>query len=293
MVEFILDFPEGYRAREVLAFWSRDPIGVGEKVGPHSLDKVVLIDGSPAMLEIRFAPGCAICRTEASDVPAASHLIARMLGLHSDSDEFERQFSGDPLLGATIRSQRGLRIPLTPDPWEALAWAIMGQQISLRMAVMLRRSLITAVGELHPSGLRAHPSAQAVAALEVAALRELKFSSSKAEYLIAAARAVVGGQLPLERMHEIPIAEAAKLAAAVRGIGPWTMQYFFLRGLGLPDCLPAGDAGLAQGLEKLCGTRPREAAIRDMMARFSPWRSLATCHIWATLPVKAPHPNAA
>jgi 3-methyladenine DNA glycosylase/8-oxoguanine DNA glycosylase len=122
-----------------------------------------------------------------------------------------------------------------------------------------------------------------VAALDVEALRELKFSRAKAEYLIAAARAVVGDDLPLARMHEMPIAVASKLAAAVRGIGPWTIQYFFLRGLGFSDCLPAGDAGLAQGLERLCGTRPTESAIREMMARFSPWRSLATYHVWASL----------
>ena len=186
-------------------------------------------------------------------------------------------------LGPIVSRQRGLRIPLTPDPWEALAWAIMGQQISVKMAVLLRRNLITAAGALHPSGLRAHPSAETVAGLGVSDLRSLKFSGSKADYLTGAARAVAEGKLPLHRMHEMPVEEAARLAQAVRGIGPWTVQYFFLRGLGLPDCLPAGDAGLAQGLGRICGERPTESKIREMMARFSPWRSLATYHVWASL----------
>jgi 3-methyladenine DNA glycosylase/8-oxoguanine DNA glycosylase len=69
----------------------------------------------------------------------------------------------------------------------------------------------------------------------------------------------------------------------VRGIGPWTIQYAFLRGFGFADCLPAGDAGLAQGLGRLSGERPDEPEIRETMSRFAPYRSLATYHVWASL----------
>jgi 3-methyladenine DNA glycosylase/8-oxoguanine DNA glycosylase len=284
MREFVLQLPAGYRRSEVLDFYARDALSVSERVAPDGLDKCTLVQGAPALLEIRFVEGDrAICRTDASDLDLARHAIARMLGLDSGAEEFERLFAGDALLGPLIARQRGLRIPLTPDPWEALAWAIMGQQISLKVAVMLRRNLISSAGELHSSGLRAHPAAATVAAMDVETLRTLKFSGSKAEYLLAAARAVATGALPLHEMKEMPVEDAAKLAGAIRGIGPWTIQYFFLRGLGLSDCLPAGDAGLAQGLARISGTRPSEAAIRSMMARFSPWRSLATYHVWASL----------
>jgi AraC family transcriptional regulator of adaptative response / DNA-3-methyladenine glycosylase II len=57
----------------------------------------------------------------------------------------------------------------------------------------------------------------------------------------------------------------------------------FLRGFGFADCLPSGDAGLAQGLGRLSGERPEEPGIRETMARFSPYRSLATYHVWASL----------
>jgi DNA-3-methyladenine glycosylase II len=281
--EFTLTLPEGYRRTEVLSFYARDPEQVSEQVGSDGLRKCALIAGAPALLEIRFNGSEAHCTADTTDFEAARRLAARILGLSSEADKFERQFASDPLLGELIERQKGLRIPLTPDPWEALAWAIMGQQISLKVAVMLRRNLISAVGSLHSSGLRAHPSAAVVAAMEEPELRALKFSGSKAEYLLAAARAVTQGKLPVNEMHAMPPEQAASLAAAVRGIGPWTIQYFFLRGLGLPDCLPAGDAGLAQGLARLRGERPAEKQIREIMAPYSPWRSLATYHVWASL----------
>ncbi len=281
--EFELPLPAGYRRNELRDFYARDPLETGERVTPHGLQKCALIAGQPALLDIRFDGPTALCHTDASDLPAARRAFIRILGLDSQASEFEARFSADPLLGPLIQRQRGLRIPLTPDPWEALAWAIMGQQISVKVAVLLRRNLIANAGAPHLSGLKAHPSAATVAALDIPALRDLKFSGSKAEYMLAAARAVVDGKLPIAQMHAMPVAEAARIAASIRGIGPWTIQYFFLRGLGLADCLPAGDAGLAQGLARLCGTRPTEKAIRDMMACYAPWRSLATYHVWASL----------
>ena len=281
--EFTLALPKGYRCREVLDFYARDPESVSERVSANTLIKCALIDGLPVVLEIDFTEDTALCASDAEDLAAAKRVVTRMLGIETDAEEFEKRFIDDPLLGPLIARQRGLRIPLTPDPWEALAWAIMGQQISLKVAVMLRRNLIAAKGSRHDSGLRAHPSSAVVATMNVAGLRELKFSGSKAEYLVAAARAIESGALPVHEMHAMPVERAASLASAVRGIGPWTVQYFFLRGLGLLDCLPAGDAGLAQGLGRITGTRPSEKQIREMMGRFAPWRSLATYHVWVSL----------
>jgi 3-methyladenine DNA glycosylase/8-oxoguanine DNA glycosylase len=273
---FAVELPQGYRADEVLGFFGRDVPGVSEQVFPGGLRKAMLVDGCPVEVTIWFRDGAAHCEVDGASGSAVHHAVLRMLGLTGDASVFEERFTDDPLIGAIVRRQRGLRIPLTPEPWEALAWAIMGQQISVRMAVMLRRELILAAGLSHPNGLRAHPPAGVVAGMDVDTLRGLKFSRSKAEYLIAAAKAVGSGAVPLAE-------ESAGLLSAIRGIGPWTLQYLFLRGLGLADCLPAGDVGLARGLERLSGTRPSEREIRQIMARFAPYRSLATYHIWASL----------
>jgi AraC family transcriptional regulator, regulatory protein of adaptative response / DNA-3-methyladenine glycosylase II len=281
--EFVLRLPAGYRVREVLDFYGRDPLSVSEKVFANGLQKALLIGGEVSLVEISFGGDSALVRTDGGNAFAAHRAVVRMLGMDSDAAGFERQFWEDPLLGELFRRQRGLRIPLTPEPWEAVAWAIMGQQISLKAAVALRRELIAALGAQHSRGLRAHPTAATVAELDVEALRALKFSRSKAEYLIAAAKAVAGGELPIANLRELSARHSARLLGNVRGIGPWTIQYAFLRGFGFADCLPAGDAGLAQGLGRLQGERPAELQIRETMARFAPYRSLATYHVWASL----------
>jgi AraC family transcriptional regulator of adaptative response / DNA-3-methyladenine glycosylase II len=281
--KFVMRLPVGYRFQEILDFYGRDSSSVSEQVFTNGLKKALLIAGEPSLVEISFAGDTAQVCVHGGNRFRAHRAVVRMLGMDSDASGFERQFAGDPLLGALFHRQRGFRIPLTPEPWEALAWAIMGQQISLKAAVALRRELIAAIGLQHQSGLRAHPSAEAVGGMNVEALRKLKFSRSKAEYLIAAARAVASGELPMADLRELSAKHSARLLGSVRGIGPWTIQYVFLRGFGFADCLPSGDAGLAQGLGRLSGQRPDAPEIRETMSRFAPYRSLATYHVWASL----------
>jgi AraC family transcriptional regulator, regulatory protein of adaptative response / DNA-3-methyladenine glycosylase II len=281
--EFRLRLPSGYRTSEVLDFYGRDPLSVSERVSASGLQKAILIDGQPALIEILFEGECATVRVDGPHSFAAHRAAVRMLGIDSDVGAFERQCKNDTLLFGLIHRQRGLRIPLTPEPWEALAWAIMGQQISLKAAVALRRELIANVGTQHSSGLYAHPAAHIVASLGVEALQQLKFSRPKAEYLVEAARAVSNGTVSLCTLRNLSTRHAARMLGNIRGIGPWTIQYAFLRGFGFPDCLPAGDAGLAQGLERLLGERPKPSRIRELMDAFAPYRSFATYHVWTSL----------
>jgi AraC family transcriptional regulator, regulatory protein of adaptative response / DNA-3-methyladenine glycosylase II len=280
---FELRLPSGYRFREVLDFYGRDPHSASEQVVANGLKKALLVDGETVLIEVMFSGDVAAVCVDGGNRFQAHRAVVRMLGFEADAAGFERQFADDPLLGGLLQRQRGLRIPMTPEPWEALAWAIIGQQISVKAAVALRRELIVSKGVRHRSGLCAHPGAEAVADMKIGFLRKLKFSGSKAEYLIGAAKAVAGGELPLVSLREMSVKNAARRLGTVRGIGPWTTQYVFLRGFGFADCLPSGDAGLAQGLARLTGARPAEPQLRETMGRFAPYRSLATYHIWASL----------
>ena len=213
--EFTLQLPRDYRTQEILAFFSRDKEGVSERVGATGFAKCFESEGHAIHVEVSFAKHSATCRTDRGHAWPAHHAVLRMLGFESDAAAFERQVasvSKDEFNGLFQR-QRGLRIPCTPEPWEALGWAIMGQQISLQAAVSLRRGLIGALGQQHASGLKAFPSANVVANVDIEFLRGLGFSASKAEYLLAAARAVANGEVPVEKLRQLSIHHAARVLA--------------------------------------------------------------------------------
>jgi AraC family transcriptional regulator of adaptative response / DNA-3-methyladenine glycosylase II len=209
------------------------------------------------------------------------HLLGA-LGLSIDPSRFETQVLASAELAPLLEGQRGLRVPLIADPFDALVWAVVGQQVNLPFAYRLRRRLIERVSGEIGEGLFAPPSPEAVAALEPDDLGELQFSRAKAGYLVDAARSVVDGRLPLTALHGKSATRIERTLLAVRGIGPWSAHYLMMRCFGFLDCVPLGDTGLATGLERFFAldARPDKQDQLALMSRFSPYRSLATFHLW-------------
>jgi len=55
-----------------------------------------------------------------------------------------------------------------------------------------------------------------------------------------------------------------------------------MRGLGDPDAFPASDLGLRLAAEQL-GLPSQHRTLLARSARWRPWRSYATQHLWTTL----------
>lgn len=290
---FLLELPPDHLSGPVLSFLGRDLEGRAERVSESGFAKALLLDGRPAVISVEFEPGGGRCRIESERLlsPAAAagahRAVLRLLGLFGPSADPAPFLRRLRRLGLSRLAQgrEGLRPPLSAEPFEGLAWAIVGQQINVAFAATLRRRLIETCGSPAPGGLVAHPDAVAVAALDPGDLTPLQYSRRKAEYLIGAAREVTSGALPLEELALGPASLAERKLLAVRGLGPWSAQYILLRALGFGDCVPAGDAGLSAAAVPFFGLdhRPGPDEVRTLLAPLAPHRSLATCHLWASL----------
>ncbi len=207
-----------------------------------------------------------------------------MLGLTQDIEAFEAGCRDHPQLGRLVMAQAGLRVPVAASVFEALTWAVMGQQISVAAAVSLRRKLIAAAGVRHSGGLLCYPDASDIVRLDDASLRQAGFSATKAATMRTISTLVVEGRLPLDDWAlSVPVEEARQRLEAIRGIGPWTVNYTLLRGFGWLDGSLHGDVAVRRGLQTLLGApeKPGERETRDWLAAFSPWRALVAAHLWA------------
>ncbi|HSC84314.1 MAG TPA: 3-methyladenine DNA glycosylase 2, partial [Pseudomonas sp.] len=187
-------------------------------------------------------------------------------------------------LGVLIASTPGLRVPQSSTPFEALSWAISGQQISLAVAISLRRKLIQLAGRAHSSGLLCYPDAPAVAALDEQQLRQAGFSQAKTQALLLLSREIVAGNLPLEQWQaEAPAELIGERLLALRGIGPWTVDYALLRGFARLDGSLHGDVVVRRQLQRLLDAEEKlsQPFVRDWLLAFSPWRALVAAHLWA------------
>lgn len=287
-----LALPAGYRAGDVLAFHGRDSEGVAEQVTPGRLRKGVMIDGVAVLLDVTLTPTLAVCEVGAdAALNAAAQVklgdaLRNILGLRIDPAPFLAAVAGDPLLGALAARQPGLRVVQSATIFEALTWAIIGQQINLAFAIALRRTFIVQAGRRHSSGIACYPEAADVAKLDAAELTARKFSRAKAETLLRLARLVDSGALTLERDADVAAVSAALLA--VKGIGPWTVNYALLRGYGYPDCSLHGDVAIRAALQQLLGedAKPDMARAEALLTPYRPHRTMAAAHLWASLNVR-------
>ena len=93
---------------------------------------------------------------------------------------------------------------------------------------------------------------------------------------------IVEGKLDLAALPTMSATRAERTLLAVRGLGPWSVNYLMMRSLGFADCVPLGDTGVTSGLKTLfkLEERPDVDATKRLMTIFSPHRSLATAHLW-------------
>jgi len=288
---FDLELPPAYPAARVLGYLGRDPKSLNARVEGQDFAIALWIGGVPALLRVGLAPGKARATLEAqAPLPGDAEIQARdqlwrLLGLNRDPAPFERKVSASRKLAPLIAGRKGWRILQTPDAFDGLTWAILGQQINLPFAFSLRRRLVERAGTPAPGGLYAPPRPAAVASLEVDELATFQFSRRKAEYLTGVARRIVAGELDLDRLATAPAGEVEAALLAVRGLGPWSAHYVMMRAFGFEDCVPVGDSGLVRGLMKFfsLAERPDATATRELMQPFAPYRSWATFHLWQTL----------
>lgn len=286
----LIALPGGYRRAEFLTFHGRDPKMVAERVDAARLIKGLAWEGLPACLTVTFKAQHATAQLAVDGAVSGDgrrrlrFMALRMLGLTQDVGAFEELYGGDPEIGALLAARPGLRVPLCATPFEAITWAIIGQQISLQAAVAIRRRFIDAAGPRHSSGIRCFPDVQRVLAMSGAELGQIGFSRTKAEALLAVSRSVERNVLPLDEWAaNPPVADITKHLQEIRGVGPWTINYGLLRGFGWSDASLHGDVAVRRGIQRLLASEDKvsERQARHWLARFSPWRTLVAAHLWA------------
>lgn len=297
---FTVTLPENYPLGYLRRALSRDTQSVTEKLdGDRYTAAVRLASGAAAVITLDLSPGdvrvqvapassqpsSQIAGTFPAQPPAAEvhDIVIGLLGLEQDAAAFAR-LARKLGLSRLVADRPELRIAQTPSIFDGLLWSIIGQQINFAFACVLKRRLIERTGTklAHPLGLYVPPTPAAIAALEPTDLIPLQFSRQKADYVIATSRLIVDRQLDLDALRTISATRAERTLLAVRGLGPWAVNYLMMRALGFPDCVPLGDTGVTSGLQAALrlDERPDIDATRRLMGVFSPYRSLATAHLW-------------
>jgi DNA-3-methyladenine glycosylase II len=255
----------------------------------------VYLEGRPALITVcsdgdiarpRLAAIVTAEHVDAAVEAAALRTVARVFSAAVDISGLEAVFSQDEILWRTWQRCRGFRPLALPDLFEAIAWAIIGQQITVAFASKCKRALTERYGErftVEGAEYLLFPKPAVVASLNESDLLAIQFSRQKTRYLLNLARQIVSGEFDLDVLWSLPAVEAAQRLQELIGIGRWTAEYVLLRGLGQADSIPAGDVALQRAIGRAYYKRmATEPEVRLVADAWAPWRGYAAACWWHT-----------
>ncbi len=227
-------------------------IGLGEK--PNSMRVSIVIDDSSKIFRV-----AQVIRS-LFDLDASIQVI---------DEQLEREF------GDTLDYLPGLRMPGVWSPFEAGIRAILGQQVSVQQAHKMVTLLVETLGE------------------------PIDFAANNAAYLFPKPEKLANNELDFFRMPQARKDTLRRFAQyfmdnpnrennsanidkwlALKGIGPWTVNYAKLRAAKDPDVWLSGDAGVKNALKKI--EQAHHNSVLDIEAA-RPWRSYLVFHLWNQL----------
>jgi 3-methyladenine DNA glycosylase/8-oxoguanine DNA glycosylase len=196
-------------------------------------------------------------------------VVEHLLGFPFDLGAFYAWAAQDQVLAPVVARLRGFRPPLQPDPFEALITSITAQQVSLFSAVAIRNRLVERFG-IRVGGAWAFPTRERIAAAHEDDLFAVGFTHRKAEYAVALARS----DLDLVELARLEDDEVRKRITALRGLGPWTAEWFLARHLARPRAWPSGDLVLRKAARDLY-----RVDVTELGARLDPFQNLCAHYL--------------
>ena len=163
------------------------------------------------------------------------------------------------------------------DPFNTLARAIVGQQISVAAAQSVWNKVVAA------SKKKVTP--KNILALTVEELRSAGLSGRKVEYIRDLADHFDSGRLHENQWKDMDDESVIKELSSIRGIGRWTAEMFLIFNMVRPNILPLDDVGLikAISLNYFSGEPVSRHEAREVAANWAPWRTVATWYMWRSI----------
>jgi DNA-3-methyladenine glycosylase II len=221
-----------------------------------------------------------------SQIQSVQETINHIFSLNLPLRDFYNQVQSDPIMKQITQKLYGLKFPTTITVFEALVYAIVEQQISIKVARSIEERLALKFGDqlqLDEGTFFAFPTPQALVKAGSGEIRQAGLSQRKADYIYGAAQLIVDGKLDIERISMKNPEEIIAELDAIRGIGVWTAELTMLRGMHKFDALPADDLGIRRVISRYyCGKKPIKAEeARKIAEPWGNWKGLAAFYLMA------------
>lgn len=183
----------------------------------------------------------------------------------------------DPVLAAIIDQVGAYKITYREPTFEALARAIVFQQLSGKAARTIYGRLEEAAGgKITP---------ETIQNLSLGEMRRAGLSKQKVGYIRDLAEHALSGKVDFARLPQMTDEQVIVALTDIKGVGVWTAHMFLIFALRRPNVLALGDLGVRSAIKRYYNKRalPKPAHVEKLAVNWRPYCSIACWYLWRSL----------
>ncbi|ANH80568.1 3-methyladenine DNA glycosylase [Niabella ginsenosidivorans] len=194
---------------------------------------------------------------------------------------YKKHLSKDKVLKRLIREHGIYTLQLQQNILLRLCTSILGQQLSTKVAAVLRERFLQLF-----KGQK--PTARKILAIPHETLRSIGLSNAKAQYIKNVCQFFLDNKLTDSKLHQLTDEAFIELITQIKGVGKWTAEMLLMFSLGREDIFSIGDLGLQRAISQLyaitfTSKKEYEARIIAVTEQWKPYRTYACLYLWSHL----------
>jgi DNA-3-methyladenine glycosylase II len=191
--------------------------------------------------------------------------------------EYIAHLSKDDQLKKLIEAHGTLQLKKQKTLYLYLCYSIMSQQLSTKVATVIRKRFIDLYG--------GEPTAGQIVETPFEKLRAIGLSNAKVNYVQNVARFEMEKGMSHQMLSKMSNEEVIEYLTQIKGVGRWTTEMLLMFALCREDVFALDDLGLQQAVIKLYDLKHRKKKIMlnrisKISEQWSPYRTYASLYLW-------------
>jgi DNA-3-methyladenine glycosylase II len=191
--------------------------------------------------------------------------------------KYTAHLSKDQQLKKLIEQHGTLQLKRQKNLYLYLCYSIMSQQLSTKVASIIRKRFIDLYG--------GEPTAGQIVETAFEKLRAIGLSNAKVNYVQNVARFEMEKGMGHQKLSRMSNEEVIEYLTQIKGVGRWTTEMLLMFALCREDIFALDDLGLQQAVIKLYDLKHRKKKIMlnrilKISEQWSPYRTYASMYLW-------------
>ena len=195
--------------------------------------------------------------------------------------KYTQHLGKDPVLNALITEHGIIEIEPKKNYYLHLCYSILGQQLSTKVARVIRQRFVDLYGGKFPSP-------EQILDTPATTFRGIGFSNAKASYVHNVAKFALEQGMDDKKLNKMTNEEVIEYLTPIKGVGSWTVEMLLMFTMGREDVFAVDDLGIQNAMCALYRIRKTDKKkmklkMQKISTAWSPYRTYACLHLWRSL----------